>query len=641
MATNVEIFAKQLLKNAKGKKPAVVELTDAIADVTINTTIEGASSLVLSVIDPQWDILTSDFLAHDKQGRLDAIDVNYPEGSNYWWRLTQVDGSTAKDGANLTLTLEDRVVAKLRNHKGALKANRAHTTRAEFIKHLVEQVAEAKFFAPELHKKQQAKKADIPPPKGDSTNTKTAKDDRKQNKQPGLPDGSDFTIKGVKADASQRKQVERAMTIATRLNAGPLATKAMLCAGIGESNFRAVVNSLGYGGVFQGQVNTGGHYFSVNDTEREAWHFLKGGLGYGGGGAIALAKQGLSPGEIATRVEVSGQPGSFYEHDQHGHDYVKEAERIMELWGNDALGDGSGDSSGTTTKTVIKKYLFRRGKNEDSWAAITRLAEEVKWRAFSDGKTIYYMNDHPDLLNQKPVATIKRTAQSVLNMDFTWDNRRIVTECTLELICGDMEFHAGEVFMLEDFGPANGRWIIQDTTRSIFSESTTFTLTQGVDPLPEPAPETKTVTIGGAGGAVRNAGSGNNAVDAVYAAAHAIGQKNLPYVYGGGHTGSWATARRATGLDCSSSVSLALYGGGLMQGYSQPITSTGFESWGEAGEGEHMTIWTNPDHVWIEFKGYPEKSFNTVPSDGGRSGPHLRSNTMSKAGFIPRHHKDT
>ena len=60
-----------------------------------------------------------------------------------------------------------------------------------------------------------------------------------------------------------------------------------------------------------------------------------------------------------------------------------------------------------------------------------------------------------------------------------------------------------------------------------------------------------------------------------------------PYVYGGGHK-SFISA----GYDCSGAVSFALHGGGLL---ASPLDSTDFETWGLAGAGTWITIYTESD----------------------------------------------
>ncbi len=70
----------------------------------------------------------------------------------------------------------------------------------------------------------------------------------------------------------------------------------------------------------------------------------------------------------------------------------------------------------------------------------------------------------------------------------------------------------------------------------------------------------------------------------------------MPYVYGGGHNAKFS----GRGYDCSGSVSYALHGGGLL---TAPLDSSSFMKWGDAGEGDWVTIYTNPGHAYMVVAG--------------------------------------
>jgi hypothetical protein len=143
---------------------------------------------------------------------------------------------------------------------------------------------------------------------------------------------------------AQLAQVARALSVADQINAPPLPVLAMVDAGLGESGFSDVQNGQGSGycGVFQGSPRN----VACSDTELQARSFLQGGLGFNAGGAIAYAHAhpDASPGLIATLVETSGKPASFY--DVH----TPQANRIIAAWRAGAVsGDpkaGAGDIVG-------------------------------------------------------------------------------------------------------------------------------------------------------------------------------------------------------------------------------------------------------------------------------------------------------
>jgi len=106
------------------------------------------------------------------------------------------------------------------------------------------------------------------------------------------------------------------------------------------------------------------------------------------------------------------------------------------------------------------------------------------------------------------------------------------------------------------------------------------------------------------------------------AAANKITDK--PYRYGGGH-GDFEDS----GYDCSGAVSYALHGAGLLD---QPLDSTGFMSWGEAGAGEWISVYGKSSHAYIVIAG---ARFDT--SGEGEEGPRWRHEAASTSGYTVRH----
>jgi hypothetical protein len=117
-------IAKQMNDQSGG--PIFEDLSDRLADVQISTTAQGAGTLVLSIIDPAWWFLKyatpknsgNTFIQADDTGYLwPPIDINFPTGTDCYWRLCQCAPTTITQGdttANLTLTFEDRSISWLR-----------------------------------------------------------------------------------------------------------------------------------------------------------------------------------------------------------------------------------------------------------------------------------------------------------------------------------------------------------------------------------------------------------------------------------------------------------------------------------------------------------------------------------------------
>lgn len=111
-----------------------------------------------------------------------------------------------------------------------------------------------------------------------------------------------------------------------------------------------------------------------------------------------------------------------------------------------------------------------------------------------------------------------------------------------------------------------------------------------------------------------------SAVIGVIRAANRI--NSLPYRYGGGH-GSF----RASGYDCSGSVSYALHGGGLL---SSPRDSSGLMSYGVPGHGRYITIYSNPGHAFMVVG---HRRFDTSGANPSR----WQSTGRPVSGYAARH----
>jgi hypothetical protein len=178
-------------------------IASMVTAADLERTIDGASTLTLTVFDPDRRLLRSGIFG-------DVIDV---ELDGLWFRLVKV----SKAGDTLTLTFEDRIVSMLRDRDSYRKARRGTVTRAEFALSLVREIQPAiDFISPDLHVKQTTIV--------DSTTRKA----RDKNRERGIAD--DVTLKigwngSRNATRSQRDMMERVLSLAFKLRAGPRATK--------------------------------------------------------------------------------------------------------------------------------------------------------------------------------------------------------------------------------------------------------------------------------------------------------------------------------------------------------------------------------------------------------------------------------
>ena len=111
-------------------------------------------------------------------------------------------------------------------------------------------------------------------------------------------------------------------------------------------------------------------------------------------------------------------------------------------------------------------------------------------------------------------------------------------------------------------------------------------------------------------------------VKAIIAAGNQIASK--PYKYGGGH-GKW----NDSGYDCSGSVSYALHGAGLLD---EALASGDFESWGDAGPGQWVTIYAKGSHAFMVVAGI---RFDT--SGRTKNNTRWQADMRSSSGYVARH----
>jgi hypothetical protein len=103
-----------------------------------------------------------------------------------------------------------------------------------------------------------------------------------------------------------------------------------------------------------------------------------------------------------------------------------------------------------------------------------------------------------------------------------------------------------------------------------------------------------------------------------------------PYIYAGGH-GRWNDA----GYDCSGTVSYVLHAAGLLK---VSMDSSEFESWGQKGLGQWVTVYTNPGHAFIQIAGIRfDTSAEDDPNPPPGTGPRWRPVMHGAPGFQTRH----
>jgi hypothetical protein len=578
-------FEKLNLTDLRTKTKTPVQ--DALTLAGCTRTVEGASTLVLTFDDKDMGLLRSGALDRNVDGRLDPIDIML---DTLIWRVVKVEPSYGPDASELKLTCEEQTVALLGDHDRPIARSRAHLTRAEFAHSLVREVKARRlaFYSPEEHFAQSTAK------------TPRTKKERDAQRQPGFADGVKLKIKGATADADQLRQIETSLTVADEENATGRARLAQMCAGIAESGFRVIKNPRSvYSGVYQADPAN----IDPKDTESQARHFLRGGLGFQGGGAIAAAAahSDWSPGRIVLEVEGSkanfggdiAKGTAFYENylgQSQSQGILHEARAIVAAW----TGSASGSAS---QRTVVKPYHFTRGlpgKRETSWEALQRLASEVGWRCFVVAGVVYFISEE-QLFMSRSRAEISFDTPGLISIDpgSDWDAGKTMAQIQLTVAADRWGFPPGSIIALRDLGTFNGRWLVHTVDRPDLTDPLTqITLTKPIARKHEPAADTIQVPRGVEGDAAKT-------VTAAYDAAKHIASLKIPYVWGAGHGPDLDDYNPNGGFDCSSGVSIVLHRAGMLG--DRALVSGDLAKWGDPGKGRQMTVYANVNHVFLVF----------------------------------------
>jgi hypothetical protein len=100
--------------------------------------------------------------------------------------------------------------------------------------------------------------------------------------------------------------------------------------------------------------------------------------------------------------------------------------------------------------------------------------------------------------------------------------------------------------------------------------------------------------------------------------------KTKPYIYGGGHS-----KFEDNGYDCSGCVSYVLHAAGYLK---EPTTSGELRSFGQKGEGKHITVYAKDGHAFIIVAG-----LRLDTGYHGGDGPRWTQKSRTIRGYKARH----
>jgi hypothetical protein len=484
------------------KSTILFDTTDRVIDVQITRSIDGASTVDLTVDDWDHAILRSKAINTHLDIQIDGL----------WFRLVKTSRSVGD--TTLQLTFEQREIALLRTypkgnapHNGVKFAHRSHTTRAEFILNLIREVKEVNIpvVIPSLHKVQQIQKSVDSSTTYDwqglaSTNPGLYKSINKDMQASGLADAASgtqkdqklipqkyLTVKGVAITNEQMRNANTIIGVGVQMGAP---VKVIVCAIMTATTESVMINLTGGNGTSVGlfqQIDTGwGSYSDRHDPPTAARMFYQ--------HTIKNDKEwpNLGYGELCQMTQGSKYPDAYQK-------WYGESVRTVTAYGIPNAGGketSAADANNMANNTYggTEDFVFYRGtptqndkvwKREDNWACITRLAEEVGWRAFFISGVFYYLTDD-DLYKMQPIATITESTDGVLGIGFDFDVGKYGATVDLQALVGRWLAPPGSVIVLQEMGPLDGRWLVNSFSRSLFNTQADISMSKRQPKLPEP-----------------------------------------------------------------------------------------------------------------------------------------------------------
>lgn len=152
-------------------------------------------------------------------------------------------------------------------------------------------------------------------------------------------------------------------------------------------------------------------------------------------------------------------------------------------------------------EALTRGTVSKKGKASlvDSWTCLNDQASARGWRAFVRGvDQLWYVPDSY-LFAPAPKYHLSEDDPAVQSIDFDWDKGKKVATCTVTCNASQWEIPPGVTVQLHDMGAADGKWLVQDVSKSLTSLTTTVTLIHPRPVLPEPKPA-KNSSSGSGGG---------------------------------------------------------------------------------------------------------------------------------------------
>lgn len=469
-----------------------MRIEEAVIAGTINRTIEGASTVDLTVNDRYGYIRRS--------GRLGAkIDIKM---DGLWFRLVKV----TKSGNDMTLSFESREVAILRTYNKFRASAWGDMKRARFAQILVAEPTEfdLPFICPELKKGDKSSKfVNREPGFGGWA------DAQKRARERGKP----IIIKGAPPTSEQLRNCEEVIDEGYRILKagrsrdpepdGRIRRKILVCAMMTIIQESTCYNNpwgdvygpsdslenrkKGSVGLFQQQPSWG-TFAQRMDPTHAANSFFKRAIDYD------ARHPNVTYAELCQAVQVSAFPDAYSA-------WRVDGERLITGYG---IAGSDYHSNSDTAKannmsflkaTGSDKYQFMRGRpkskafphgeKENTWDCLQRLADEVNWRCFEVSGAIYFMSE-PYIFKSSSRANISQESEGVDWIDFDYDVGKKNAAVTVTARMDEWAAPPGTIMTVHGSGPINGRWLVSEINRGIFDKLGTITLKKPRPKLREP-----------------------------------------------------------------------------------------------------------------------------------------------------------
>lgn len=486
--------ADRLLLDVANRRRLSADVSRAVLGVERSGSMESKPGVVVTINDPHGELMESNVLTRPAirdvgtaaAMTLRPIDVLL---DGVWYRLE----AAARDGDSVDLTFDHRGAVAMTRIDSPIAASRGRATRAQFIRRQVDEVGRKgaafrlAFWAYEVNRHMPiASSTDLSsraePGRDAASTTEAAKA------------GKGLKLDGVAVNAEQRKNMAIVLGVAAAENAGPKATLALAEACIVESRFKNLTGGDASSvGILQLlDIHLGGST-STDKGRRDVAYvcklFLTSGFtprSQAAGGAIGLARQ--NPGWTAGHVASVVQSGLDSKESLYG-GKSREAQAIIDAYGGVAIASGTGGS-------YVKPYRFKRAKGENAWANTGKLAAEVNRRRFitvpARGVDLFVYAADEDLLRLRSQATIRPDARYVVGEpSYELDYGKTVRSMSL-IVRGeefDSDFVWGVPVIVEDAGPATGKYLVWDVREVDGSPDVELELRMPERPKLEPASE--------------------------------------------------------------------------------------------------------------------------------------------------------